>query len=96
MDKTIQQFLRTAKNESKSTEILLIKLTEEVGEVAEAYLSDNHSSLNENKNLTLQDYQEELVDTLMVAATLLVKTGINEKDCINLFNKKIKKWQSKQ
>lgn len=96
MKESIHQFLETARNEPKTTELLLIKLMEEVGEVAEAHLVSNYSSSNETKSLTIQDYQEELVDTIMVAATLLLKTGITEKECENLFSQKIKKWQSKQ
>ena len=96
MNNSISQFINTAKNEPKSSELLIIKLMEEVGEVSEAYLSCNHSTANENKKLTTHDFQEELVDTLMVTATLLVKSGISQQNFDKLFRKKIKKWQSKQ
>lgn len=96
MNKLLYQFIETAKSEPKSEELLLIKLMEEIGEVSEAYLSSKHPAMNKDKNLTLEDYQEELVDTLLVTATLLFKSEISREDFEDLCKRKISKWQSKQ
>lgn len=92
----LERLIQATKTEEKTTEHLLIKLMEEVGEASEAYLSTSKASGSDYKQLSSVDFQEELVDILLVAFTLLKKTGISEDEMTLLFNKKINKWLEKQ
>lgn len=96
MNELINQILDAAKNEPKSIDHLLLKLMEEVGESSQAYLSSIHSSGSNYKNLSIDNFREELIDILLVTITLLHKTDIDRKQFIDLINTKIEKWQSKQ
>jgi NTP pyrophosphatase (non-canonical NTP hydrolase) len=87
--KILEQITEAAKTEPKSTEHLLIKLMEEVGEASQA-------SGSEYKDLSLVDFQEELVDILLVTLTLLKRTEISDEELENLLTKKISKWLEKQ
>lgn len=94
--KILQQITEAAKSEKKSIEHLLIKLMEEVGEASQAYLSTTKASGSEYKKLSLVDFQEELVDIILVTITLLKRTEISDEELENLLNKKISKWLEKQ
>ncbi|MBO0477105.1 MazG-like family protein [Vagococcus sp. DIV0080] len=92
----INRIFKVAETEPKSREQLIIKLMEEVGEVSQAHLSTVKASGSQYKELTDEDFQEELVDTILVTLTLLKKTGISNEELTNLLTKKINKWESKQ
>lgn len=92
----INRIFKVAETEPKSREQLIIKLMEEVGEVSQAHLSTVKASGSQYKELTDEDFQEELVDTILVTLTLLKKTGITNEELTRLFTKKINKWESKQ
>ena len=92
----INRIFKVAETEPKSREQLIIKLMEEVGEVSQAHLSMVKASGSQYKELTDEDFQEELVDTILVTLTLLKKTGITNEELTNLLTKKINKWESKQ
>lgn len=92
----INRIFKVAATEPKSREQLIIKLMEEVGEVSQAHLSTVKASGSQYKELTDEDFQEELVDTILVTLTLLKKTGITNEELISLLTKKINKWESKQ
>lgn len=94
--KILEQITEAAKTEQKSTEHLLIKLMEEVGEASQSYLSTTKASGSEYKDLSLVDFQEELVDILLVTLTLLKRTEIFDEELENLLTKKISKWLEKQ
>jgi NTP pyrophosphatase (non-canonical NTP hydrolase) len=81
----------------------VIKLGEEYGEAAQAYLSI--SSENNSKNKSWEDVREELVDVLIVAMDLFLHQMPDEKEggleakkevLTRLVNRKLKKWQKKQ
>ena len=55
--KILEQITEAAKTEPKSTEHLLIKLMEEVGEASQAYLSTTKASGSEYKDLSLVDFR---------------------------------------
>lgn len=93
---TINKIYEVALKEPKSTEHLLLKLMEEVGEASQAYLSTTQASGSQYKELSQLDFQEELVDSLLVILTLIKKTGISEASFDELLLKKIAKWESKQ
>lgn len=93
---TINKIYEVALKEPKSTEHLLLKLMEEVGEASQAYLSTTQASGSQYKELSQLDFQEELIDSLLVLLTLIKKTGISEESLDELLLKKIAKWESKQ
>lgn len=93
---TINKIYEVALKEPKSTEHLLLKLMEEVGEASQAYLSTTQASGSQYKELSQLDFQEELVDSLLVLLTLIKKTGISEESLDELLLKKIVKWESTQ
>ena len=92
----INRIFKVAETEPKSVEHLLLKLMEEVGEASQAYLSTSQASGSGYKELSQQDFQEELVDSLLVVLTLIKRSGISEANLEALVNKKIDKWESKQ
>lgn len=92
----IERIIKLSKKENKTNEQMLLKLSEEVGEVSQAYLSMAHASGSDYKDKNEKDYQEELVDSLMMISTLLVKSGISKEELLNLLEKKCNKWESKQ
>lgn len=92
----LEVILKAADKEKKSTEHLLLKLMEEVGEASQAFLSKEKAAGSDYKELSLGDFQEELVDVLLVTITLLNRTEISEDDFTILLNNKINKWLEKQ
>lgn len=97
MDEEIMKQITIAANtETKSTEHLLLKLMEEVGEASQAFLSLTKVSGSHYKELSQADFQEELVDILLVTITLLKKSDISDAELEGLFSKKIAKWLEKQ
>ena len=95
-EELLQQITKAARTEGKSTEHLLIKLMEEVGEASQAYLSTTKASGSNYKQLSVADFQEELVDILLVTITLLKRTEISDEELVALLNRKIAKWLAKQ
>jgi len=81
----------------------MLKLGEEYGEAAQAYLSV--SSEKNGKNKTWEDVREELIDVLVVTLDLLCHEFPDEEDSslekkstdINReLDRKLKKWAKKQ
>lgn len=93
---SITRIFDVAKTEPKSVEHLLLKLMEEVGEASQAYLSTTKASGSVYKQLTQENFQEELVDSLLVLLTLIKRSDISEIDLELLINQKVTKWQEKQ
>lgn len=92
----LNKILEVAAKEPKSIEHLLLKLMEEVGEASQAYLSLNNVSGSKYKSNSKSDFQEELIDSLLVLITLINKTGISKDELEVLIEKKITKWQKFQ
>nr|WP_252895205.1 MazG-like family protein [Liquorilactobacillus satsumensis] len=70
---------KAANREPKSIEQQFLKLTEEVGEAAQAYLSSKGISGNRYKGLNRNNVKEELVDVLLVNLALLIRVGGDRK-----------------
>lgn len=80
--------------ENKKSELeILGKLTEETGEVAQALLSSNKASGSEYKEKILADVHEECVDVIMVAMSLMYKTGATETELLEILKGKTDKWE---
>lgn len=67
-----------SKRKMKKIERRMLKLTEEVGEAAQAYLSV--SSDNNSKNKSWADVREELTDVIIVATDVLLTRFPDEED----------------
>ena len=83
------------KEEDKSTTQKALKLSEEVGEVAEAVLSYSDAPGCGYKGKTHKDVLEEAADVIIVAASLALDVG-NKEELLDTLSKKCNKWESKQ
>lgn len=70
----------------------IIKLSEECGEVAQAYLKSCAlgSKSAENSNI-----MEECTDVLNVTLAILTELGVSDEEVKIMFEKKIEKWENK-
>ncbi len=94
---TIQNQIKAAAlKEPKTVEQQFLKLSEEVGEAAQAYLAAMKVSGNDYKQLTKVDVQEELVDVLLVTYAILYKLDISDEALNALLTQKVTKWLSHQ
>ncbi|KRL37862.1 MazG-like family protein [Liquorilactobacillus uvarum] len=96
MDDLIVEIEKAAHLEPKSVEQQFLKLMEEVGEAAQAYLSAENVSGNSYKKLNIDNTKEELVDILLVTYAVLVKLDISHAELIKLLKQKTNKWLEKQ
>lgn len=92
----LDKIKEASKNEPKSLEQLFIKWMEELGETSQAFLSSQKASGNRYKDLSLDDFKEELIDTLLVNLDLIYKVGMTDSEMENIAQKKINKWIEKQ
>lgn len=78
-----------------------LKLSEENGEVSEAVLSYGKVNGSQYKNKKIEDVEEECLDVIMVALSIISQVNNNEITeekikCIEeLFETKLKKWEDK-
>ncbi|MCV3296167.1 MazG-like family protein [Oenococcus kitaharae] len=96
MNNLIEKIRKAAVTEPKKPEQQFMKLSEELGEACQAYLSSQGISGNKYKGLDQDNVKEELVDVIMVAIALLCQLGTSNQDIENLVERKIHKWVSKQ
>ncbi len=82
-------------NNTKTTHEMVLKLTEEVGEVAQAVLSHEGAQGSMYKNKTRDDVVEELVDVMMVVESLLYHLHVSDNEFNSTFNRKLDKWEEK-
>lgn len=101
LDKIIER-IRNSDTTFKNLDRKMIKLSEEVGELAEAYLGIT-SDWN-FKNKTEDDFKEEAVDVLLVIFDILLTQTPLEKTLSNyeiddkilkIIDKKMKKWEKR-
>lgn len=94
---TIQaQIKQAAAQEPKTIEQQFLKLSEELGEAAQAYLSSKGVSGNDYKALNTTDVQEELVDILLVTYAILYKLDTSDATLKTLLTQKVTKWLAHQ
>ncbi|MFD0897463.1 MazG-like family protein [Loigolactobacillus binensis] len=96
MDKLWQTIKLLSQQEPKTLEQQAIKLSEEVGEAAEALLSMEKVSGDGYKHLSTADAKEEYVDVLLVTCALLQKLDTSDAELTALVQRKLAKWQAKQ
>ena len=96
MDQVIDKIFDVAINHEKKSVIeITLKGTEELGELAEAVLSYNNVPGCSYKNKTLQDINEEACDVIIVAMSVLSKSGISKEEMKDMLNHKLDKWLAK-
>nr|WP_321455099.1 MazG-like family protein [uncultured Cohaesibacter sp.] len=85
-------------SDGKSLQERSLKLSEEVGELAQAVLSATGAHGSAYKGLTMEDVREEAADAAIVALSLIAQTSDNEQTFVaeveRLINKKCEKWQA--
>lgn len=81
--------------EGKSLQELVLKCTEELGELSQAVLSFTGAVGCGYKNLDKNDVIEELADVLLVDLAIVAKLGITKEDFKLIIQKKLNKWNEK-
>ncbi|WP_054711515.1 MazG-like family protein [Bacillus sp. JCM 19041] len=94
MEQLLKQIQELSEQEQKTLEQMVLKLSEEVGETAQAVLSYKKASGSEYKKLTKADVKEECADVILVALTLFFKLSETDKELDEFLSKKIKKWSA--
>lgn len=82
-------------NNPKKLSDIIIKLSEENGEVSEAYLSMNNVNGSGYKEKNSNDLLEELLDVIMVASSAIYKMNVTDKEINEIFERKLNKWKEK-
>ncbi|MGL5757046.1 MAG: MazG-like family protein [Paraclostridium sp.] len=75
-----------------------LKLSEEVGEVAQAVLSYSDACGCGYKNKTKEDVVEECLDVIIVASAIIAQSYDNDIDIESvkeIYSKKLSKWKEK-
>lgn len=94
MEQLLEQIQKLSEHEQKTLEQMVLKLSEEVGETAQAILSYNKAPGSEYKQLTKADVKEECADVILIALALFFKLSETEEELNEFLNKKIKKWRA--
>lgn len=85
-----------SKRDNKSIQRRLIKLMEEVGELAtEINLLDGDFHKKRTKEELHNNIIEEGVDSLICAVDILVKQGATEEEIVSIIKRKCAKWAQK-
>lgn len=75
----------------------MLKLSEESGEVAQAFLAfDGAKNASASAGDLERDLMEEICDVLNVAIDIANNIDMTEEEKENLFNRKLDKWENKQ
>ena len=75
----------------------VIKLSEEVGELSQAflkYIGSKNVSASAGEN-TKENMLEETLDSIIVAMDIVNALGFEDIEVKNMFNKKLSKWDAK-
>jgi NTP pyrophosphatase (non-canonical NTP hydrolase) len=97
LDQQLQEkIIQAALLEPKSVQQQFLKLMEESGEAAQAYLASINASGNGYKHLDINATKEELVDSLLVILAILVKLDCQPLELHKLLEQKTEKWLNHQ
>ncbi|EMA6343939.1 MazG-like family protein [Bacillus cytotoxicus] len=94
MDTLLKKIKLLSKQEPKTLEQMVLKLTEEVGETSQAVLSYLKVNGSEYKKLEINDVKEECIDVILVSLALFYKLTEDEHELQELMEKKMKKWEN--
>ena len=79
-----------------SIETKVLKIVEEVGEVATEVLKLNgYKNSDEAVEAVKSNLEEEIVDVIMTGMVLAKHVGLNEERMAEIFDMKLKKWRKK-
>lgn len=81
--------------DKKSPDHKFIKLVEETGELAQAYLISKNSSGSGHRNKDDYSVVEEMADCLICLLSLMEILEINEADLMDFVDIKVAKWVAK-
>ena len=95
-EKVISYIQKVSAKEKKTLTQRVLKLQEEVGEIAEAVLKEEMASGMGRKKKRKDEIPAECVDIILVAIDIFFSTGKKDADLHKLLLKKAAKWQSKQ
>ena len=101
MDKRIQDIRHTGKKQTllRGDPDLLarqVKLTEEVGELAQAVLGMlSHPNASKRASSSFEDVLEEAVDVTICALDIFFTAGGTPEDLVDLLSSKTYKWKEK-
>ncbi|WP_088034955.1 MazG-like family protein [Evansella clarkii] len=95
MEQLLKEIKLLSESEPKTLEQMALKLTEEVGETAQAVLSYLKASGSDYKQLGIDDVKEECIDVVLVALAIYYKLSEDDEELGKLVSKKLNKWESK-
>lgn len=95
MEQLLKEIKLLSEREPKTLEQMALKLTEEVGETAQAVLSYLKASGSDYKQLGIDDVKEECIDVVLVALAIYYKLSEDDEELGKLVSKKLNKWESK-
>lgn len=78
----------------KSKEQRALKLSEEVGELAAAILSETNAPGCEYKTLDREDVLQEAADVMIMIHSIIVHYGFTKKEVSDKILEKCKKWET--
>lgn len=79
--------------EGKTLLEMILKCSEELGELSQAVLSYTGACGCSHKNLTLDNVKEEVVDVFVVITAIIAKVGLSKEEVIGIAENKLIKWQ---
>jgi phosphoribosyl-ATP pyrophosphohydrolase len=96
MEEITNFILKSAHKDRKTLAEQLIKLQEEAGELAAAYLMTRGKKGTTKTFQEIDDnFVEEACDTIIITLAILGKKKYSKERIYNMMNLKLQKWQSK-
>lgn len=92
----LKRIEQLASLEAKSTMERMVKLQEEVGELAQEVLIAHRTSGSSRKSPGPDGIAGECVDVIIVALSIFFKNGHDENELKELIEKKCEKWEKFQ
>ncbi len=90
----LENLARMIRPEKQTIENMTLKIMEELGELATDILKLKKYKMSKDKpNAIKQNLKEEIVDGLIMYMTLTVETGMSYSELMNIFEKKLTKWE---
>jgi NTP pyrophosphatase (non-canonical NTP hydrolase) len=91
-----QRVIEIERKSNLSLQDKAIKLAEETGEVAKEVLALGQAA-NKSKSAegTMSALAEECIDTIIVAKSLIISSGLSEEELKEIADRKLNKWESK-
>lgn len=96
MQNTINEIFNIAiTEERKSLLEMVLKCSEEIGELSEAVLSFTQAPGCEYKKLQISNVKEEVTDIIIVALAIAAKIEMSQNELNTIMKNKVLKWRQK-